>query len=177
MAVQEFSRDVMVMASYLSPKVAKKKSRAGYGLFAAENITKDERIVDFSGGPGSWVHTKEADPLYEEGNDYILQTDDDLFFVASNMDELEDADFINHSCDPSCGFRGSLEVVALRDIRAGKEITFDYAMSESSNFQMKCVCGAAQCRGVITGEDWKIPELQKKYAGYFSDYLERKISH
>jgi SET domain-containing protein len=163
------------MGSYVSPKLAKKKSNAGYGLFAIEPIAKGERVVDYSGSPGTWMHTKEADALYEQGNDYILQTDDDLYFVASNDDELEDADLINHSCEPNCGIRGSLEIVALRDIQPGEEITFDYAMSESSDFRMRCACGASSCRGVVTGEDWKIPELQKKYAGYFSDYLQRKI--
>ena len=40
---------------------------------------------------------------------------------------------------------------------------------------MKCNCGADNCRGVITGQDWKNEELQKKYHGYFAWHLQRKI--
>jgi hypothetical protein len=41
---------------------------------------------------------------------------------------------------------------------------------------VKCQCGAANCRGTLTGKDWQRPELQKRYSGYFSAYLVRKIA-
>jgi hypothetical protein len=41
--------------------------------------------------------------------------------------------------------------------------------------QFPCKCGTAICREVVSGDDWKIPELRDKYAGWFSTYLERKI--
>ena len=175
MAVQKLFGDIALMKSFISQKIKKKRSHAGFGLFAITDIQKGERIVDFSTGTGSWIDTKQADALYDAGNDYIIQTDDNLFFAAANDAELEDADFINHSCDPNCGIRGSLEIVAMRDIAAGEEITFDYAMSESSDLHMECSCSSAHCRRVITGDDWKIPALQEKYAQYFSDYLKQKI--
>ena len=34
----------------------------------------------------------------------------------------------------------------------------------------------ASCRGLITGGDWKRPELQERYAGFFSSYITRKIA-
>ncbi|MGH3270311.1 MAG: hypothetical protein ACRDN1_14840 [Trebonia sp.] len=40
---------------------------------------------------------------------------------------------------------------------------------------MPCQCGTADCRGVITGHDWQRPDLQRKYRGYFSWYLQRRI--
>ncbi|PYL08466.1 MAG: hypothetical protein DME34_04600 [Verrucomicrobia bacterium] len=36
--------------------------------------------------------------------------------------------------------------------------------------------GAPNCRKVLTGKDWQRSELQKRYAGYFSAYLKRKIA-
>ena len=48
-------------------------------------------------------------------------------------------------------------------------------MFESSQYSFKCICGAHNCRKTITGDDWRILELQKRYAGYFSDYLQKKI--
>ena len=144
-------------------------------MFAVEPIATGEVVVDYSDGTGKILSTKEADALYEQGNDYMLQVDDDLFFVATNGEELEDADFLNHSCDANLGVRGSLRFVALRDIEAGEELTFDYAMTESSEWRMECGCGSSRCRGAVTGKDWRLPELRKRYAGFFSDYLERRI--
>jgi hypothetical protein len=40
-----------------------------------------------------------------------------------------------------------------------------------------CNCGELNCRGEITASDWKIKELQIKYKGYFSYYVEKKISN
>jgi hypothetical protein len=40
---------------------------------------------------------------------------------------------------------------------------------------MECHCGASTCRRIVTGQDWRRPDLQEKYRGYFSWYLEQKI--
>lgn len=164
------------MESYMSPKIELRESPlAGKGLFAKAHINKGELVIDFTEGPGTYMSTEDADKLYEEGNDYILQVGDDSFFVATSEEELEDVDFINHSCDPSLGVNGSLKFVAIRDIEPGEEITFDYAMTESSDYSMECNCGSTKCREVVTGDDWKMEELQDRYDGYFSDYLQKKI--
>lgn len=107
----------------------------------------------------------------------MIQVDNDLFFVATNKKELEAADHINHSCNPNCGINGTLKIVAMKDIGPGEEITFDYAMCESSKYEIKCACGSSNCRKTISGNDWKKRKLQKKYCGFFSDYLKRKIRH
>jgi hypothetical protein len=36
-------------------------------------------------------------------------------------------------------------------------------------------CGTAGCRGTITGVDWKRPEIQRKYDGHFSWFIQRRI--
>jgi len=35
--------------------------------------------------------------------------------------------------------------------------------------------GMRECRGVITGGDWRRPELRRRYAGYFSRYLKERF--
>jgi uncharacterized protein len=79
--------------------------------------------------------------------------------------------FINHSCEPNVGFRGNVVLVAMRDVGQGEELTTDYALFDDGDEQMRCRCGAASCRGVITGRDWQSTELQARYGGYFSAYL------
>ena len=78
--------------------------------------------------------------------------------------------FANHSCDPSCGVKGR-SLVALRDISAGEEITFDYAMTEYRMKGFECRCGAERCRNHITGFKDLPPEFQKRYQGFISSHL------
>lgn len=163
------------MGSYLSPKVKIGQSKVGKGIFAIKKIGKGELIADFENGSGKFLPLEEADRIYEAGNDYMLQVDDNVFFVATGKNELEDADFINHSCEPNCGIKERLKIVAIRSIEKGEEISFDYAMSESSDYSMKCLCGKQKCRKFICGDDWKIRDLQKNYNGFFSGYLQKKI--
>lgn len=132
-------------------------------------------MADFTNGKGQYVDLKTADEFFEKGNDNQIQVGDNLFFYATTGKEVEAADFWNHSCDPNCGISGQLKIVAMRDIEPGEEVTFDYAMSESSVYSIECKCGSTNCRKIITGDDWQIPELQKRYKGYFSDYLAKKI--
>ena len=84
--------------------------------------------------------------------------------------------FSNHSCDPNIGVRGQIVFVALRRISAGEELTHDWATTDDDDYTMTCRCGAPCCRGTITGKDWQRPDLQRKYRGNFSWYLEQKIN-
>ena len=150
--------------------------KSGKGLFVIEDINKDELIADYTGGFGECVDGKKADELFKKGWDHMIQVDDDLFFAAIKEGDFEDADFINHSCNPNCGIKDKLKIVAMKNIKIGEEITVDYAMMESSDYSFKCSCGSENCREVVTGNDWKIKELQNKYNGYFSNYLQNKIN-
>ena len=83
--------------------------------------------------------------------------------------------YSNHSCYANLGIRGEITLVAMRDIRAGEELTHDWAMTDDDDYSVECKCGAPNCRKILTGKDWQLLELQKRYAGYFSAYLARKI--
>jgi len=84
---------------------------------------------------------------------------------------------VNHSCDPNCGISvnktGAHDFIAMRDIEANDEITFDYAMRNYgvNYFPKQCMCGSKICRGKITG--WKdLPDERKKiYEGFVAPYL------
>jgi hypothetical protein len=83
--------------------------------------------------------------------------------------------FLNHSCEPNVGVQGQIVFVAMRDVGAGEELTLDYATIDHDTPPMVCRCGAAACRGVVTGRDWQRPELQRKYGRYFAWYLQEKM--
>ncbi len=103
-----------------------------------------------------------------------VQVDEGLYLVTPVDDEP--ADFINHSCDPNAGLQGQLTVVAMRDIAPGEEVCFDYAMTDASPYdQFNCSCDTPLCRGQVTGNDWMLPELQERYRGFFSTYVQKRI--
>ena len=72
--------------------------------------------------------------------------------------------------------RGEINFVAMRDIHAGEELTHDWAMTDDDDYSIECNCGSSNCRQIITGKDWQRRDLQKRFAGYFSAYLARKIA-
>ena len=84
--------------------------------------------------------------------------------------------YSNHSCDANLGMRGEITFVAMRNIRAGEELTHDWATTDDDDYSIACKCGSPKCREILSGKDWQRPELQQRYAGYFSAYLARKIA-
>src|SRR6266566_4091383 len=84
---------------------------------------------------------------------------------------------VNHSCEPNVGMGGNVVLVSMRDIAVGEEVTIDYALFLADpGFPMACRCGAAGCRAMVTGTDWMRPGLQQRYRGWFSWWLQQKIS-
>jgi len=166
----------MTALSYRSPETEVRQSEIhGRGLFAAARIAKDE-IVVVKGG-----HIVDGETLRRQITPQLgpveIQIDDDLFIAPVTTEERElSMLYSNHSCDPNLGVRGEITFVAMREIAAGEELTHDWAMTDDDNYSVECNCGALNCRKVLTGKDWQRPELQKRYAGYFSAYLARKIA-
>jgi len=75
-----------------------------------------------------------------------------------------------------CGIVGAVLLVAMRDIDVGEELCFDYAMSDSDDYdEFDCTCGTALCRSVVRGSDWKRPELRVRYEGWYAEYLARRM--
>lgn len=89
-------------------------------------------------------------------------------------------DYMNHSCHPNLWMADEVSLRARRDIVAGEELTADYAMwLNNPNYVMKrdCNCRSPLCRTRITGLDWKLPDLQRRYHGHFSPFINDLISN
>jgi hypothetical protein len=143
----------------------------GTGVFALAAIRANTTVAGFG---GRVVDGKELAELGEAVRIHALQIDDDLFLASTPP--FDPADYVNHSCDPNCGIVGSVLVVTMRDVEAGEELCFDYAMTDSDDYDMfECSCRTDRCRGLVTGDDWKRPELRDRYAGWYSTYLERRL--
>ena len=139
-------------------------------VVARRDIARDEVIAVFG---GEVLSRAELEALGPNAIRSTIQVEEDLYLYSTTDGP---ADWINHSCAPNAGMRGQIGIVAMRRIRAGEEICFDYAMSDASEYdEFDCECGSPDCRQRIRSEDWQRPALWQRYRGYFSPYIERKI--
>ena len=162
------------MRTWRSPKIeVSNNTLSGQGVVAIKDIKKDEIVAIKA---GHIVTRKGLARISDQVGDLALQIADNFYLSPTTPDEVDDMSvFINHSCDPNIGFRGQVVYVAMRDIEAGEELCHDYAMERSNDYFLECRCGSPLCRNQITGDDWKLPELQARYGRYFSIYILNKI--
>jgi len=160
--------------SYRSPKTEVRESQIhGKGLFAKQAIVSGE-VVAVKGG---YILTKEqwAD-LEEKLGPAEIQISEELFIAPTEGEHRDGCMlFTNHSCDPNIAIEGQIIFIAMRDIAPNEELTHDWATTDDLDYAMECACGGPNCRRTITGQDWMKPELQEKYRGRFSWFIQRKI--
>lgn len=140
-----------------------RKNKYGRAVYAKRKIHKNEIVAVFDG------------PIYD---DLFDDWTDDLLNHAIQIgpalwrDSTGIARLINHSCEPNCGIKNLIQVVAMRTILPGEEIFWDYEMTEKNPWwKMRCRCGSPLCRKVI-GNYKNMPRaIRKKYKGFISKWL------
>jgi uncharacterized protein len=131
----------------------------GTGGFARVDIAADTNIVEYV---GETITKTESLRRCELDNAYIFDIDE-THDLDGNVD-WNPARFINHSCAPNCEAQWDGEhiwIVALRDIKAGDELTFNYGYDLEDYEDHPCRCGAPNCVGFIVAEELH-GELAKK---------------
>jgi hypothetical protein len=91
--------------------------------------------------------------------------------------------YFNHSCEPNCGLTPTLDLILIKAVEKGEELTYDYSTTMMErDWKMKCACKKDSCRKVIKDFD-KLPEdLQKYYLdlnvvqGYIIEVLAKNTS-
>jgi hypothetical protein len=84
--------------------------------------------------------------------------------------------FPNHSCDPNLGWRDEHTLATITDVPAGAELVTDYAMSVTEpGWLLRCHCPSYRCRQMVEGSDWRIPQLQQRYAGWWAPRVARLL--
>ena len=118
----------------------------GKGIFVTRAFAADEGILVFTGAEIDFETSlakgdRECD-AFQIGTDRYLDLD-------------PPGVFINHSCDPNTGVRDDLRLVALRDLRPGEEIRYDYSTTmDEDHWTLECRCGSPRCRGIIRDFKW-----------------------
>lgn len=161
--------------TWFSPKTALRRSGIeGQGLFARRPIAAQECVVVKGGHVFDRAMRDRLAPLLGPAE---IQIGDDLFIGPVTPAERDASMmYLNHACEPNLGIRGQIAFHAMRPIAVGEELSFDYATGDDDLWEMQCRCAKPLCRGRVTGQDWRRPELQARYAGWFSDYLARRIA-
>ncbi|MBN2159481.1 MAG: SET domain-containing protein-lysine N-methyltransferase [Spirochaetes bacterium] len=148
----------------------------GKAVFAGRDIRAGEFICEFT---GPFCSMEEYLSLHDPCNNHYLQVDDDRFMGPSgNADDL-----INHCCNPNGGLvyrDGVVRYIAIRDIREGEELSFDYSTTmDEDGWEMECLCGDPDCRGVVRDFKHLPASLQEKYIslGVVMPYIVKKVRH
>ncbi|MSU58961.1 MAG: SET domain-containing protein [Pedosphaera sp.] len=124
----------------------------GTGGFARRAIAKGEHIIEYV---GEKITKAQALPRVEADNHYIF-TLDDAFDLDGNV-PWNPARFINHSCAPNCEAEQDgdrIWIIALRDIAAGEELSFNYGYDLEDYLEHPCRCGAGGCVEFIVAEEF-----------------------
>ncbi len=118
----------------------------GRGVYAKENIDKGSVVYVLSGPtmtPTDFAKMVNSD---KEDIDDPLQVGKRTYI---NLDKVSDT--FNHSCDPNTGLRKRSEMIAIKDIKKGEEVTFDYSSTIApTEWKMKCGCGSKDCRKILS---------------------------
>lgn len=160
--------------------VIKNAGSKGKGVFVTRNICKGEHVIKCD-------LTKLKEYKVED-----IEIESDHWDEAGGGKWVLDyspASYINHSCDPNCYTKyytlKKKDIVAMRDIKKGEEITVDYSTgapygcdsneAEKGWRNMNCECGSKNCRKIITSNFFKLPKyLQKKYYKNLPPSVKRK---
>jgi SET domain-containing protein len=122
----------------------------GIGAFAGVDLPCGTRVTEYV---GEKITRAESLHRCEQNNPFIFRLDD-TWDIDGSCDS-NPARFLNHSCAPNCEAQfgeGRVWIVAVRDIRAGEEITFNYGFDLEDYREHPCHCGSPECVGFIVAE-------------------------
>jgi len=120
------------------PTVQTKRSSAGLGLFAGEDIKKGQLVIEYT---GERITEDEAN---ERGGRYLFSVTDVLVIDGKGRENV--ARYINHGCKPNAEAEHDEEddriyIRAKKSIKEGEEITYHYGKD-----YMKQIIGPEGCR-------------------------------
>src|ERR671937_1987643 len=113
---------------------------AGQGLFAAQDMPQGTRIIQYV---GEKISSRERARRLAAGNVYIFHLTYRYAIDGQTLDNT--ARYINHSCAPNCEVEKTSDtiwIVALRDIQAGEELSYNYGYDARNYQENPCHCGA-----------------------------------
>ena len=122
------------------------------GLFAATDIPPGTRIIAYL---GEKITKRESARRLANYNTYIFHLN--YHYDIDGETLANTARYINHSCDPNCAVEYTTDtiwIVAIKDIQAGEELSFNYGYDAREYEKFPCNCGAQSCCGYILSREY-----------------------
>jgi len=147
--------------------IVKKIKNKDFGVFASRNYKKDKRIFHVNLAKSrkhALKEIKENPELNAEHSNYVGKGK----YVIDNST----ASYMNHSCNPNASIINKNKFFAIKNIKIGQEITFDYSktswelkwgLPNEKDFQMNCNCKSKNCRRIIKDFPFLDKRLQEKF--------------
>ncbi len=123
----------------------------GWGGFARQKLRKGKRVIEYV---GEKLTKKASDRALQYGNCFVFCVNDE--FDIDGSVAWNPARYLNHSCAPNCHPQirsNRIWIYALRTIKAGEELTYNYGHDLEHYRDRPCRCGAEQCAGYIVAEE------------------------
>lgn len=159
---------VLVKSKTVSKKKIyfKKSNIHGSGIFAKKNIKRGDFVFIIKGEDVNFVVKNSSDIFYGEN------------WVGTGKNQWRNPSipsvYLNHSCNPNCGIKSSVTVVAIKNISEDDEITIDYStIEETDGWYMTCKCGQSNCRRKITSIKLLPKDVYLKYLPYIPKYFQK----
>ena len=148
----------------------------GKGVFALQDIAEGETIIEYVGEVITWEEAQDRHPHDPSDPNHTFYFHIDEKHVIDAKYGGNSSRWINHSCKPNCEpdeVDGRIFIKALRDIKAGEELNYDYGLvidaplTPELKLEYPCWCGAKKCRGTLlssTQEDLGKPNKRERRA-------------
>lgn len=135
------------------------------GLYATVDIPKNTQIIQYV---GRRLTQRQADKFAEEhGEELIYLFELNERYVIDGDTDSNLAKYVNHSCEPNSYTEiadDEIWIVALRDIKAGEELSYDYGMQRLDWRERPCLCLTDKCFGfVVAKKYWSAIRQTKQY--------------
>ncbi len=161
-------------SGWLHPCVEVRPSQiAGRGLFASVDLPARAPLSRLGGRVVDTAELGRLTAAHEAGqgsyvDSIVLAADRHLVLPPGTNQH-----FGNHSCDPNLGWTDAYTLATMVEVRAGEELVSDYAMSTADpDYLLRCHCESYRCRQMVEGSDWRIPQLQDRYQGWWVPYVQ-----
>lgn len=157
---------------WLHPEVEVRRSPiAGRGLFATADLPAGTVVSRLGGRLVDTAGLRQVMSVADHYVDTVVVGEDRHLLVAPG-----DNRFGNHGCDPNLGWVDEYTLATMVDVAADRELLTDYAMaSVDPELVLRCHCPSYRCRQMVAGDDWRIPQLQERYRGWWAPYVQQLV--
>lgn len=163
--------------SWYDPRVRPAMSGIqGHGMFAAAPIGAGEMVAVAGGVVMTEAEFQAYRAMVTRWNAMQIGEARHLVDLVQAPNDRDAS--INHSCDSNLWLADEVTLAARRDIAPDEELTLDYALTTVEptwTLDQPCACSSPLCRHTITGNDWRLSDLQKRYAGHFAPFINDRI--